>query len=186
MSHASRLLPLRERRWLRRALRVFLLALALPLAPRIATAVEPPDPGRLEELRSATAEWNEFRVTTLRGRIRLRSLVADPEGVRIPTHSGRAALISTPDAGRARLVAWSEIEGIEGRRTHVSGAHVFTGALLGAAVGLGASSILRYLTSFESEPDERAFIAPIVVGTVFGSAIGAAIPASTPWSRIVP
>jgi hypothetical protein len=165
-------------------MRMMVLALAvLSLTAGPVRSAPNPDPSALARLKTASNDWNRFRVTTGRAQFLVNALHLEPEGVLLREPEARPAIIATADAGagEARRIAWSEIEMIEGRRSSpLRGALV--GAVVGGLLGLGAKAV------FERDLHDASPVAivAIPIGAVLVGVVGAWVGGSSAWHHLYP
>ena len=128
-------------------------------------------------------ERNRFRIVTDNGQFLVTSLRMDAEGVVILAPEARPAVFvsSETDPGVTKRASWSEIERIEGMRSHsLRGAML--GNLIGGIAGLGAKQLLeRHLHDAGA-----AAILAIPIGALLGGVVGAVNGSTTSWRPLYP
>jgi hypothetical protein len=148
-----------------------------------ASSAPAPDSTALSRLHAASSELNRFRIITGHSQFVVTSLRLDPDGVVVREPPRRPAVIVTADTdpGETKRVAWSEIERIEGMRSHtLRGAIV--GAIVGGVVGFGAKE------AFQNDLHDASDVAilAIPIGAALGGVLGAWVGGTTGWHRLRP
>jgi hypothetical protein len=148
-----------------------------------AQAIPTPDSAQIALLQSAgdSARW--VRVTTRRGLFETTRPSFDPEGVRIVSTHGRAALLTVGSAGvPVRLVQWGDVERLDTGRSRM-GQGTLIGLVVGA--GMGAIELSNGPDGFEKGDHVMVYFAALTTATMIlaGFLIGAS---STQWTRMLP